>query len=441
MEGYSATGQRHTSALIESLTTSFSAAATSRVKPISVQVPTVNALIMGRPVKGSFQYRASAPTPFTLTCSASDIPLTALNRLLPEKASANRLSSGILSLTTGLSGSSLQNFKGTATLDLRAASGTVSKKILTLEKMTVRSVLSRKNRHLSAGGSVAASGGIFAGRPFGAATDFTLADQELTLRNALFHSNADRLQADKIIGTVPPGRDGKSTGQIPLRATLTGAKVSRGDLSLSGISGHINARYGTASRERTLTGKADFSVRALAYRNQTLATVAGLLTFDGRNALADIKGASFGGALFARIQTGIFSQTRGISFSARLQEQKLEQLAGLFPRKTTPYISAGTADILLKGTYLQHTGIEGSLALAGHDITLKGSTGKTLTSGISATFDSLVSGQNLTLKEGLLRHAGGPSLRVEGKVRALCLCRQKGHPVLFDALDHHQLAA
>jgi len=419
-------GQRHNSPLIESITTPFSAAATSRGKPISAQVPTVNAIIMGRPVKGSFQYRASAPIPFTLTCSASDIPLTALNRLLPEEASANRLSSGKFSLTTRLSGSSLQNFKGTATLDLRAASGTVSKKILTLEKMTARSKLSRKNAHFSAVGSVTASNGKFAGKPFGAATDFTLADQELTLRNALFHSNADRIQADKITGTVPSRRAGKSTAQFPLRATLSGAKVSRGDLSLSGISGHINARYGRAARERTLAGKADFSVRTLTYRNQSLASGTGLLTFDGRNARADVKGASFGGALFARLQTEIFSKSRGISFSARLQKQKLEQLAGLFPRKTTPYISAGTADILLNGSYLQQTGIEGSLAIAGHDITLKGATGKTLTSGISATFDSLLQGQNLTLKDGLLRHSGGPSLRVKGKVERFAFADRRG---------------
>ena len=419
-------GRRPDSPLIESITSPFSAAANARFKPISAQVPTVNAIIMGRPVKGSFHYRASASTPFTLTCSATDIPLTTLNRLLPEKESANRLSSGKFSLTTGLSGSDLQNFKGTATLDLRAAAGTVSKKLFTLEKMTVRSKLSRTNAHFSAGGSVAASGGKFDGKPFGAATDFTLADQELTLRNVLLHSNADRIHADKITGKLPPRRAGKSTGQLPLLATLTGVKVSRGDLSLSGISGHINARYGTAARERTLAGKADFSVRALAYRNQSLASVTGLLTFDGRNARADIKGESFGGTLFARMQTEIFSKTRVISFSARLQKQKLEQLAGLFPRKSTPYISAGTADILLNGTYLQQTGIEGSLAVAGHDIALKGSTGKTLTSGISATFNALVSGQNLTLKEGLLRHSSGPSLRVEGKVERFAFADRKG---------------
>jgi hypothetical protein len=419
-------GQRHNSPLIESITTPFSAAATARFKPISAQVPTVKAILMGRPVRGSFHYRAAAPTPFTLTCSATDIPLTALNRLLPEKASANRLSSGKFSLTAGLSGSALQNFKGTATLDLRAASGTLSKKIFTLEKMTVRSKLSRRNAHFSAGGSVAASGGKFDGKPFGAATDFTLADQELTLRKTLFHSNADRIHADKITGTLPPRRAGKATGQLPLLATLTGAKVSRGDLSISGISGHINARYGTATRERTLAGKADFSVRTLTYRNQSLASGTGLLTFDGRNARADVKGYSFGGALFARMQTEIFSKTRGISFSARLQKQKLEQLAGLLPRKTTPYISAGTADILLNGTYLQQTGIEGSLAVTGHDITLEDSTGKTLTSGISANFDALVRGHNLTLKEGLLRHSGGPSLRVEGKVERFAFADRKG---------------
>jgi hypothetical protein len=292
--------------------------------------------------------------------------------------------------------------------------------------MTFRSKLSRKKAHFSAGGSVAAFGGKFDGKPFGAATEFTLADQELTLRNALLHINADRIHAEKITGTLPPRRTGKSTGQFPLLATLTGAKVSRGDLSLSGISGHINARYGTAAGERTLAGKADFSVRALAYRNQSLASVTGLLTFDGRNARADIKGDSFGGALFARMQTEIFSKTRGISFSARLQKQKLEQLAGLFPRKTTPYISAGTADILLNGTYLRQTGIEGSLAVTGRDITLKDSTGKTLTSGISATF-RLAGQRTKSDPEG--RHPAtwrGPSLRVEGKVERYALADRMG---------------
>ncbi len=417
---------RHDPPLIESLSIPFTARFSSRFKPIAAEASAMHAVIMGTPVRGSFQYHASAPVPFGLTCSAAKAPVTALNRLLDGKTSSILLSSGKLSAAARLSGRSPGTFEGRATLDIISAAGTTSTKKVSLEKATIRSDLRRSNGIFSAGGSLEASGGKFDGNPFNATASFTVSDQQVTLRNALCSIGAIRFRSRTISANLPKKGTATRAEQIPLIATLADTEVRSGDLAVSGISGRINAHYGSANRERSLQGTADISIAALTYRNIPLAACISRITFDGKNALADIKGESLEGPLSARVQAGLFSKTRETSFSVRLLKQKLERLAGLLPKKAAVSISAGTADVLLKGSYSQPSGIQGTFAATGHAISLKGVGGKTLASGISAVIDSKISGQTLTLKESTLSHSQGPALRIRGRLERYASVERNG---------------
>ena len=151
------------------------------------------------------------------------------------------------------------------------------------------------------------------------------------------------------------------------------------------------------------------------------------LSADGKNAQAEIKGASLGGTLSARIHTGIFSKTRETSFSASLLKQKLEQLESLLPSKNKAHMSAGMADVHLSGTHTQQSGIEGKIAVAGQGVSVKDSSGKTLASGIAATIGATIRGKTLTVTKGLLSHAGGPSLQVGGTVERFASADRTGY--------------
>jgi len=412
--------------LIEALSIPFTALFSPRFKPVRVSAPTITFDFAGIPLKGAFQFLDTAPVPFTFSCAASNVPLTALNGFLTKKQATAHLTSGKFTARAHLSGSSPQRFAGKATLDLSSAAGTSAKSRISIRRAAINATIQKANGILSGNGSLEATDGNLGGTSFGGKTGFVLGNREVTLENTLFTFANTRIQAKKISAKLPHNDLGQSKNTVPLIATLAGAEVRSGDLAATGISGRLNAQYAAADHERSLVGTSDLSLASLTFRNHTLASASVHLTADGTNALADIKGNSLGGTLSARANTAIFSKTREISFSASLLKQKLEQLEALLPRKVTPRISSGTADVHLSGNYTQKGGIEGKLAVSGQDISLKGSSGKTLTSGIAATFKATLHGQSLTLKEGILNHAQGPSLRIGGTLEHFASADRSG---------------
>ncbi len=427
LDGTIFTERQKNTPLIESLSLPVTALFSPRFVPVRVAAPTMKAVVAGIPLKGSFQYLDTSPAPYALNCAARNVPITSLNGFLAKKLTTTHLTSGEFTATAKLSGISPQKFSGMMALDLVSAAGTSSKSRISLKKAAILSTIQKTNGIFTAKGSLEASGGKLDDRPFSAKTDFTLKDREVTLQKLLFTFASTEIRAREITGKLPIKGVGPHKDQIPFFASLAGAEVRSGDLAASGITGQINVQYDTADHQRPLVGKADTSVTSLAYRNQPVASCAVHITADGKNLGAEIKGNSLGGTLSARIHTEIFSKTRKTSFTASLLKQKLEQLEGLLPRKVSPHISAGTADVLLSGTYTQLSGIEGNSSVTGSDISLKGSSGKTLASGIAAAFDATIRGKSLTVKKGILSLSGGPSLRIGGTVERFASADRTGN--------------
>jgi hypothetical protein len=426
LDGKIFTERQKDSPLIESLSIPFTALFSPRFKPTRVAAPTINAVVTGIPLRGSFQYLDSAAVPFTLRCSATDVPLTLLNGSLAKKLETTRLTSGKLAATAKISGTSPQKFSGKVALDLVSAAGTLSKSSISLKKATIFSTIQKTNGIFSANGSLEASGGKLDDKPFSAKSGFTLRSREVALQKVLFTFASTHIQAREITGRLPIKGDGQHKDKIPLFVSLAGAEVRSGDLAASGIAGQLNAQYNTADHKRPLVGTADISVTSLAYRNQPVASCAAHLTTDGKYANAEIKGDSLGGTLSAQVHTGIYSKPKETSFTVSLQKQNLQQLEGLLPGKVSPHIAAGMANVLFSGTYTQQSGIEGNSAVTGSNISLKGSSGKTLASGIAAAFDSTIRGKTLIVKKGILSFSGGPSLRIGGTVERFASADRAG---------------
>lgn len=413
--------------LIDSLSIPFTALFGPRFKPTQLAAPTIKAMVAGIPLRGSFQYLDTASVPFTLNCSARNIPFTSLNRFLEKKLPTTRLTSGEITATAKLSGTSPQDFRGMTALDLVSVAGTSSKRRFSLNKAAIFSRIQRNKGMFSASGSLEASGGNLDDKPFSAKTGFTVRSREVTLQKVLCTFASTQFLAREINGRLPLKEDNEDKNQIPLLASLAGAEVRNGDLTVSGIAGQIKARYFTEDNKRSLVGTSDISVTSLAYRNQPLASGVVHLNADGKSVGADIKGNSLGGTLSAKVHTGIFSKPKETSFTASLMKQELEQFESLLPGKVSPRISAGRADVLLSGTYTQQSGIKGNITVTGSNISLKGTSGKTLATGISATFDSTIHEKNLTVMKGVLRLSGGPFLQIGGTIKHFASADREGN--------------
>jgi hypothetical protein len=427
LDGTVFTEKQKDTPLIESLSIPFTALFSPRFVPTRVAAPAMKAMVAGIPLRGSFQYLDTAPAHYTLDCSALNVPTTSLNGFLEKKLASTRLTSGEFTATAKLSGNTPQKFSGMMSLDLVSAAGTSSKSRISLKKAAILSTIQKTNGIFSANGSLEASGGKLDDRTFSAKTGFTLKDREVTLQKLLFTSASTQIQAREITGKLPTKEVGPHKDQIPLFVRLAGVEVRSGNLAASGITGQINAHYDTADHQHPLVGTADTSVTSLAYRNQPVASCAAHITADGKNLRAEIKGNSLEGTLSARIQTELFSKTRKTSFTASLLKQKLVQLEGLVPGKVFPHISAGMADVHLSGTYTQQNGIEGNSSVAGSEISLKGSSGKTLASGIAAAFDATISGKTLAVNKGILSLSGVPPLRIDGTVEHFASADRAGN--------------
>lgn len=407
---------RNDSALIGAISLPFNARFSPRFKLTHVVAPTAHAVLAGIPVTGSLRYRDNAAAPFTFSCSAERVPLTSLNGFLAKQPASMRLTSGKVTAKATLAGVSPQQFRGTISIDLGPATATSANKEIFLKKGLILTTVQKSTGTFSIEGSLKASGGKFAKKPFDASAAFSLDPRETTIQHLLLRYGTIRLQTKKITARLAKKDTLQPKGRTALFATVSGAELKSGDLAASGMAGQIDTQYSNAEQQQSLHGKAKLSVASLTFRNKSLASGTIHLAANGTSAQADIKGASLGGTLSGKINMEIFSKAREIAFSASLLKQRLELLEGFLPKKFTAAVAAGTADVHANGRYTQKHGIKGQLAVTGHDIAVKNATGKTLVSGIAASLDSTLDGRTLQLRQAILSQAQGPSLRIEGIV-------------------------
>ncbi|MRR33581.1 hypothetical protein EG829_02635 [bacterium] len=418
------TAARGSDSLVESLDAPFTARFTPRFKPESVELPVVTAAIMGGTLKGNLRYLFAPRPRFIGECSASKVPLAALNSYLAATTAQFKSGSGFA--TASMSGASPLDFTGRVSATLSAASGTVNGRPFSVRAAQLISTVRRGTGGFSADGGMKVTGGVLGDRPFSASFDLSLAGQNLKIRNADLILERDRARIESATVRLPLAGKMQPGGGLPLNVTVAGAGFRSGDLVLAGLAGDMDCRYVSSAAERRLEGVASVTVGSLTYRERKVASLAGRIVFGGRDATARVRGESLGGSLDASITASPFSSGKETSFSLKLREQHLERLSTLLSEKNGPQFSGGRADVFLEGSYSRTAGILGRISLTGSDLALRGTGNRTLITGVGINLDSRVTGKDLNLREVVLSRSGGPALRLSGEVKRFAYADRSG---------------
>lgn len=412
-------------ALLESFEAPVSARFSPRFKPIRVESPAVRAVALGIPVKGWFQYTPSLSQTFSLACSADDAPLEALDSRLPR--TAIRFASGTGKATARFSGSSVRDFAGSVTAVVSSSAGTIAGERFSLGTGRFTSEIRRIGGRISAEGDLALVEGAARGKKLGVSLGYSLADQVLAMRNADIFFGETKAGISSATVRLPLERAKAGGSGLPVDVAFAGVRVRAGEVSVAGLGGRIGGRLLYGDRKRRMEGAADLVLQSLSFRGKEAASLAGRVDLTGSGATATIKGDSLGGKLDATIRGDLLSRERAISFSLRLQDQKLERMQGFLPSSgTRPRLSGGSASLSLSGTYARQGGIHATLSGTGSGISLTGEGNRTLVSDVGLTIDSRISGGNLSIKQAAFTVGRGVAARVSGDVERFASDERKG---------------
>lgn len=427
--GWLATGrvfsaEKGDGALIGSLEAPFTARLSPRFRPEMVDFPAIAASVGGGRIGGTFRYMPAYRQVFRGNLAVRGVPLASLNRQLA--GAKVRFSSGSGVAAVRFSGTSPRDLTGQVNLALSSASGTFGERRFSLGKGVIVSGVRRSPGGFTASGRLETAVGHIDGRPFRAASDLALAGNLLRLAKTELDYDGGLLRIGSAAVRLPTGGGTKAASGLPIAASVSGAVYRRGELVAEGLSGELGCRYFGSGTERRLEGGGAVTVGSLSFRGRKAASFNGKLAFGGREISARFAGESLGGALDATLTVAPFSAGTPATFSARLRGQQLERLSHLLPENKGPRLSGGMADIALVGTWDRPSGARGRISLTGRDISLKGAGNRTLVSGFGLVMDSSVSGQDLLLKEAVLKREGGPVLRVAGSVRGVAGAERAG---------------
>lgn len=412
-------------ALLESFEAPVSARFSPRFKPIRVESPAVRAVALGIPVKGWFQYTPSLSQTFSLACSADDAPLEALDSRLPR--TAIRFASGTGKATARFSGSSVRDFAGSVTAVVSSSAGTIAGERFSLGTGRFTSEIRRIGGRISAEGDLALVEGTARGKKLGVSLGYSLADQVLAMRNADIFFGETKAGISSATVRLPLERAKAGGSGLPVDVAFAGVRIRAGEVSVAGLGGRIGGRLLYGDRKRRMEGAADLVLQSLSFRGKEAASLAGRVDLTGSGATATIKGDSLGGKLDATIRGDLLSRERAISFSLRLQDQKLERMQGFLPSSgTRPRLSGGSASLSLSGTYARQGGIHATLSGTGSGISLTGEGNRTLVSDVGLTIDSRISGGNLSIKQAAFTVGRGVAARVSGDVERFASDERKG---------------
>lgn len=402
-------------AAVVSLDAPFTALLSSRFKPQRVELPAIAAHFLDGRLRGSFRYIHSDASRFRVECLLRDVPLPSLNRYLT--GSTLRLSSGTMTAAAQLSGASTRELAGRVSATLGSPSATAGDRKVSFREAFFSSMLRLVGGRVRGDGRIKAEGGVVGGTPCGASLDFSLENRDLKVARALLTLGRNRASVASASIRLPSGGEKKDRGGIPVAASFAGFDFRSGDFSLAGLSGSVDCRYSASETGRLLYGGSSIANGVLAYRDLRAASLAGRVAFRGREAVAEIGGESLGGTITAAATVAPFSPNREASFTARLRDQRLEELSRLLPERMVLRPAGGTADAFLDGAYDRAGGFRAKVSLAGRNVSLRGAENRNIISGAEMGFAAVLGGEDILLEDGFLRWKDGPSIRTKGEVK------------------------
>ena len=400
--------------LVQDLEGRFSAALSSRMKPLQAGIPSFTARISGIPLRGRIAYRPGSIDPFAASLAVDKAPVAALNRYLG--GGKVTFSAGTVALAFQASGRGVRDFRGTLQGDLKDIIGSAAGKNLAIKEGGITADFSAVGGKPVAAGNFRCGGAFIDGKAVEATSAFGVRNGELLLSGGSVTFDRTRLQFASIRGPLPKRIQERETTRVPLRLHLAGIAGQSGEASIGGLAGELEVDFVSGRGKRWLSGSGALSVTSLAFKGREAGSLDGRLKFTESGVAAQIEGRLLGGRLSGSAGFDPFDPKKKVVLSLNLDGAQCAALASYGPARQTMKIKGGVLDAKLAGGYSADTGLQCRLEADGTGLILAGNAGKPLLADGTLHTVCDVTRDHLFIREGAVGAGSGTVLKVRGEV-------------------------
>jgi len=402
-------------ALLEAVDAPFSVNLSPRMKPLTAEIPSLSARIMGIPLSGRLGFRAAAVEPVTVSLR---IPATAISTVNPllEKFGLH-LASGSASLSLDGTGRGPQDFSAAATARLAALQGKRGNKTLAMKNGVIAAQMGRKSGRFAASGNAQLSALALDGKTADARFSYSLAEGMVILADGTFRLDGTTVSLARLTARIPVKETSAAMVRYPLALEIAGCEIRQGKVALTGLSGTLRGSYAAEPGGRWLEGTADVASGGVFWQGKPVGSAAARFAFSRSGGRGDFSGTLLGGALNGDVSFNPFAAEEGGAFHLGLREGRLTMASDVMAGRGGVALTDGLLDCTASGGYSRRDGLACRFVARGKGIALTGSGGKTLFAGGGISLAGEISGQKVSLSEAVLTAGQGVALRVKGEIR------------------------
>ena len=405
----------HGKALLEKLDMPFNLSVSRSMKPLSAEVPSLSAQIMGVSCSGRLAFDASKASPITASLKAPGARLAALGPLL--KGYDLTVQSGTADVALELSGSSLQQLGATVGVQVADFQGSRGGRPVALKKGGVSARARRGAGHLWLQGEADLRGLAFNGQGGDARFNYRVADHMVYLDGAELSAAGAQLSVAHLSAALPARSSVVTPTGFPLSVDFDGCTVKRREFEVGSLSGQVRGMLHTDPAGRWLDGTAELASGRVSWQGKVVAAPAARVAFSRPGAKAELQGMLLAGALAGSVSGNPFaSGTGAVSFDLRLKEAALAEAAQFVPRSSKGFPSDGLVTLRLNGTYSRPAGLSCRFEAKGSRVALAGAGGKSLVSGAAFSLAGGLAGETLSISDAELSPGPGVALKMRGEL-------------------------
>ncbi len=407
---------------LENVHARFASRFSDRFNPVSLEIPLLNAVLMGVPVHGMLSYSPKMREPYTGKLSVKNARLTSLNKLVSLKNI--HFVSGTADLTVWGNGKGLSSFGGKMDARIRGLKGHISGKDCALKDAEITSHFSRSGAGLSAKGRFSADGGIFAGKDFSGKFGWSLAGDKLKLSDGAFGFDRARARFAAISGRLPVREKARDRVRYPLELAFSGMDLTMGETVVKDISGRVSGAISPGSGR--LTGSTSLVLSSVNYRRRHIGSMRIKATMSGEKAVVETEGTALGGSFSSEVKLDPFSPAKGFSFKGKLAAAQALGLSGVLPDSFKLDFPSGKISTSFDGNWSDETGLRLGLEGSGSGLSVAVKGWKTVLSGANVEFRTDIEGKDLTIKEAVIGKGDAVALKIAGTVANVASRSRKG---------------
>ncbi len=417
-------------ALLESIDASIEVSLSSRMKPLTVEVPALSARIMGVQLAGRLAFRAAAAEPYSLSLRIPATTIAIINplieKLAPHFHSPVHFQSGTTSLVLEAAGRGPQDFSATATARLAAWQVNRGKQALAMKQGVIDSRLSMSGGKVSASGKVRLTEMAAGGQTGDARCSYRFADGMVTLNDAEFRYGDTSVTIARLAARVPVKKSGAGTVHFPLSLEINGAEIRQKEVALNALSGTLRGSYAYDAGGRWLEGTAELVAGGASWQKSALGAPAAHLVFSRSGGKGELSGTLIGGKLSGEVAFNPFATGEGGTFKLGVRGARLAMAADFLPRSGGVTLLDGLLDASLDGGYSRRNGLNCRVDAKGKGITLAGSGGKTLLAKGGIGLSGAISGTTISIGDAVLSAGEGVALKAKGEIANAFSTKREG---------------